>query len=188
MERAILIAIALFGLVVWRVVFTLLEQWPSPRATPPPRQRKDTLAKQRRPHWLLPCVELTTGIGWGPGSSRIDLVQAESRADMYLRRVIALTGATQNGKSYFLDVDTTRFQVWDRFIMRLRGSADPKGRYYEETCFGPAFQGMPRAERIATVLLQLRNNPELFDKWVKKETAFKADGQPFRRGAAMILE
>ena len=45
-----------------------------------------------------------------------------------------------------------------------------------------------RAERIATVLLQLRNNPELFEKWVKKETAFKADGQPFRRGAAMILE
>jgi hypothetical protein len=26
----------------------------------------------------------------------------------------------------------------------------------------------------------------LFEKWAKKDSAFKADGQPFRRGAAMI--
>jgi hypothetical protein len=102
---------------------------------------------------------------------------------MYLRRVLALTGAAQNGNSYFLDVGTIRFQVWDRFIARLPDSDDPKG---EETCFGPAFQSMPRAERIATALLQLHNNPGLFEKWAKKDSAFKADGQPFRRGSAMI--
>jgi hypothetical protein len=108
-----------------------------------------------------------------------DLVRARSRADMYLRRVIALTGATQNENTYILDVGTIRFEVWDSFITRLLGS---DRRYDEETCFGPAFQGMPKAEKIATALLQLRNNPGLFEKWAKKETAFKADGQPFRRG------
>ena len=114
----------------------------------------------------------------GPG-----FVRAESRADMYLRRVVALTGARKNGNNYFLDVGTIRFQVWDRFIVRRRDNGDPKG---EETCFGPAFQSMPKPERIATALLQVHNNPGLFEKWAKKDSAFKADGQPFRRGAAMI--
>jgi len=177
MERAILIAIALFALAAWRVVFMLLQQrqTPLPSATPPPRQSED---RQRRPHWRLPRVELTTGSGLGPG-----FVRAGSRADMYLRRVIALTGARKNGNNYFLDVGTIRFQVWDRFIVRLRDNGDPKG---EETCFGLGFQSMPKAERIATALLQLHNNPGLFEKWAKKDSAFKADGQPFRRGAATI--
>src|SRR5215831_12607053 len=154
MERAILIAIALFALAAWRVVFMLLQQRQRslPSATPPPRQSKD-------------------------------IVRARRRADMYLRRVIALTGARKNGNNYFLDVGTIRFQVWDRFIVRLRDNGDPEG---EETCFGPAFQSMPKAERIATALLQLHNNPGLFEKWAKKDRAFKANGQPFRRGAAMI--
>jgi hypothetical protein len=174
MERAILIAIALFALAAWRVVFMLRQQrqTPLPSATPPPRQSKD---RQHRPHWLLPCVELTTGSGLGPG-----FVRAGSRADMYLRRVIALTGARKNGNNYFLNVGTIRFQVWDRFIVRLPNSDDPK---VAETCFGPAFQSMPKAERIATALLQLHDNPGLFEKWAKKDRAFKADGQPFRREA-----
>jgi hypothetical protein len=173
MERAILIAIGLFALVVWRVVFMLLRLRALPAATPP----------QRHPQWLLPRVDLMTGSGWGVGFPPIDLVRAGSRAEMYLRRVIALTGATQNGNTYILDVGTIRFEVWDSFITRLRGS---DRRYDEETCFGPAFQGMPKAEKIATALLQLRNNPGLFEKWAKKDSAFKPDGQPFRREAAMI--
>jgi hypothetical protein len=41
---------------------------------------------------------------------------------------------------------------------------------------------MPREEEIATVLLQLANNPALFDKWaVQNGLAFKADGQLFTR-------
>jgi hypothetical protein len=155
MKGAILIAIAFSALAaVWRVVFMLLQQGPLSAATPPPR----------RPHLA-------------------DLIRARSSADMNLRRVIALTGATQNGNTYILDVGTIRFEVWDSFITRLRGS---DRRYDEETCFGPAFQGMPKAEKIATALLQLRNNPGLFEKWAKKDSAFKPDGQPFRREAAMI--
>ena len=42
---------------------------------------------------------------------------------------------------------------------------------------------MPREEEIATVLLQLKNNPALFDKWViRNGLAFKADGQVFTGG------
>jgi hypothetical protein len=38
---------------------------------------------------------------------------------------------------------------------------------------------MPKAEEIATVLLQLTNNPGLFDRWAAQSGAFKADGQAF---------
>jgi hypothetical protein len=38
---------------------------------------------------------------------------------------------------------------------------------------------MPKSEHIATALLQLTNNPALFDKWAAQNGAFKADGQAF---------
>jgi hypothetical protein len=39
---------------------------------------------------------------------------------------------------------------------------------------------MPKAEQIATALLQLRNNPALFDRWaLQRNLAFKADGKVF---------
>jgi hypothetical protein len=39
---------------------------------------------------------------------------------------------------------------------------------------------MPKAEQIATALLQLRNNPALFDRWAYQcGLSFKADGQVF---------
>jgi hypothetical protein len=41
---------------------------------------------------------------------------------------------------------------------------------------------MPKAEEIATALLQLTNNPALFDKWaVQNGLALKPDGQVFTR-------
>ena len=41
---------------------------------------------------------------------------------------------------------------------------------------------MPKAEEIATALLQLKSNPWLFDSWaIERELAFKADGQAFSR-------
>jgi hypothetical protein len=39
---------------------------------------------------------------------------------------------------------------------------------------------MPKVEQIATALLQLWNNPELFDRWSQqRDLAIKADGQVF---------
>ena len=56
---------------------------------------------------------------------------------------------------------------------------DPKCAY-EETCFYSAHKEMPKSEHIATALLQLKNNPALFDRWSAKNGTFKADGQTFR--------
>jgi hypothetical protein len=110
-----------------------------------------------------------------------DPVDRKDRAQSYLRRIVALTGATQMGNGYALDVGTTRFQVRDRYVRRVRGTANPKCAY-EETCFYPAHKEMPKAEQIATALLHLANNPALFDKWaVQGGLAFKADGQVFTR-------
>jgi len=51
-----------------------------------------------------------------------------------------------------------------------------------ETCFYPVHKEMPRAEEVATALLQLAKNPDLFDKWAAQSgQAFKADGQVFAR-------
>jgi hypothetical protein len=103
------------------------------------------------------------------------------RAKTYLCRIVALTGATQMGNGYVLDVGKMRFHVRDRYVRRLRDMTDPECAY-EETCFYPVHKGMPKAEEIATALLQLTNNPALFDKWaVQNGLAFKADGQVFTR-------
>jgi len=103
------------------------------------------------------------------------------RAQNYLRRIVALTGATRKGNCCFLDVDKTQFCIRSGHVTRLRDVTDPR-RACEETCFYPAYKDMPKAEQIATALLQLKNNPALFDRWaVERSLAFKADGQVFTR-------
>ena len=109
-----------------------------------------------------------------------DAVDREYRVKRYLRRIVALTGATQIGGAYALDVGTTRFQVRDGYIRRVQNVTNPKCGY-EETCFYPAHKEMPKAEQIATALLHLKNNPALFDGWAARNGAFKADGQVFTR-------
>jgi len=51
----------------------------------------------------------------------------------------------------------------------------------ESTCFSvAAYPDIPRAELIASALLQLKNNPRLFEKWRERQgDAFKANGQIF---------
>jgi hypothetical protein len=110
----------------------------------------------------------------------VDPVERKYRAKRYLRRIVALTGATQIGGGYTLQVGTTRFQVRDGYVRRVQDVANPECGY-EETCFYPAHKEMPKAEQIATALLQLKNNPALFDGWAAQNGVFKADGQVFTR-------
>src|SRR5262249_53730247 len=108
-------------------------------------------------------------------------VAQRDRAETYRRRTVALTGATQTGNHYLLHVGSTRFEIRNGSVRRLRTLTDPES-VDEETCFYPALQGMPKAERIATALLQLKNNPGLFDSWAaRNDMVFKADGQVFTR-------
>jgi hypothetical protein len=55
----------------------------------------------------------------------------------------------------------------------------------EETCFYPVHKGMPKAEEIATALLQLASKPGLFDRWAAQSGACKADGQPLQPRAVI---
>ena len=109
-----------------------------------------------------------------------DAIDRKYRAQRYLHRIVALTGATQIGGGYTLHVGPTRFQVRDGYVRRVQDVTNPKCAY-EETCFYPAHKEMPKAEQIATALLQLKNNPALFDAWAARNGAFKADGQVFTR-------
>jgi len=114
-------------------------------------------------------------------SGGLHFLDRKDRAKAYLRRIAALTGATQTGSAYVLDVGKMRFRVRDRHVSRLRDITDP-GCALEETCFYPVHRGMPKAEELATALLQLMNNPALFDRWAAQSGAYKADGQAFSPG------
>ena len=173
-----LFLIAFLALIVWRFVFAALRCRPWVR----------TIAAQQRRNYLFEgglrfsgiegvaidagnCFENRPG-GLGP-------LEPKDRAKAYLRRAVALTGATQMGGEYVLDIGTARFYVSYRYVRRLRNAADSICAC-EETCFYPVHKGMPKVEEIATALLQLANNPMLYDKWaVKNGLAFKADGQVF---------
>lgn len=114
-------------------------------------------------------------------------VTKEQRAEAFLRRILALTGATRVDGAYILNVGKVQFQLRDRFIRRVQSPQDPKSPY-EETCFYLVHNGMPKVEEIATALLHLSNNPGLFDKWaLQNGVAFKADGKVFDRCPFMGL-
>ena len=111
----------------------------------------------------------------------------EQRAEAFLHRIMALTGAAKVDGAYILNVGNVQFQLRDRFIRRLQDPNDPKAPY-EETCFYLVHNGMPKVEEIATALLHLSNNPALFDKWaLQNGVAFKADGKIFDRCPLMGL-
>ena len=132
-------------------------------------------------------MPVTTGSRLENGSADIGAFDRKERARTYLARVVALTGATQMDNGYDLTVGKTRFHVRYRYVRRLRDLTDPQGAY-EETCFYPAEKEMPKSEHIATALLQLKNNPALFDRWAAQGGAVKADGQAFRpRGNSLSM-
>jgi len=97
-------------------------------------------------------------------------------ATMYLKRIAALTGAKQvSGDSYWLKAGRRNFLVDYEFVRVI--SHDGKS-----TCFSVAEDSdMPSAEVVASALLQLKNNPRLFNKWRKGwGYTFKANGKMFR--------
>ena len=173
MASTTLTLIAFLTLTAWRFVFTGLGI--------------GRLVRQRRSGLLgqglrLSQADVRVLAGYHQQcSDGLGSVGRSDRAKTYLRRVVALTGATQIEGGYALNVGTTKFQVRDKYVRRLRDATDPKWPY-EETCFYPAYKAMPKAEQIATALMQLRNNPSLFDKWAaQRSLAFKADGEVFTR-------
>lgn len=111
------------------------------------------------------------------------IADAEDRAEACLRRIIELTGATQVGRHYcVLDVGNTRFEVHDSYVSRApiaAGSTGGAKSLAGGTCFYIPNHYMPVSEKIATALLQLKNNPALFDRWAAQNGTFKPDGELF---------
>jgi hypothetical protein len=178
---AILSVIAFLALIVWRFVFNGQQRRSAVREIGVPRQRDNSFLEQGLHILHLAGVALIPRNRFGNGSNGAIPIAPKDCAKMYLRRIIALTCATQMRNCYVLDVGATRFEVRYRYVRRLRDLTDPKCAY-EETCFYSADKRMPKAEHIAAALLQLRNNPALFDRWAHRwGLAFKADGQVFTR-------
>jgi hypothetical protein len=97
------------------------------------------------------------------------------RAAEYLERIAWLTGAKQDDDgTYHLTAGRRHFLVGSNSVR----VASHRG---ESTCFSVvAYADIPRAELIASALLQLKNNPRLFEKWRERQgDAFKANGQIF---------
>src|SRR5215472_1786307 len=161
-------------LIVCKFVFADLQRRPSVRDTADWQQRENNLLNHFR-------VAVIAGDRFENGSQGVDAFERKDRAKTYLRHIVALTGSRQTDNDYVLDVGTARFYVRDRWVTRLRQVRDPKCEY-EETCFCLPYKIMPKAERIATALLQLRNNPALFDWWAAQIGAVKAAGQVFTYG------
>jgi hypothetical protein len=97
------------------------------------------------------------------------------RAAEYLRRVAAITGAEQvRGNSYWLRAGRRNFLVEYKSVRVI-------SRHGKSTCFSVAADpDIPSAEVVASALLQLKNNPRLFEKWRElRGYTFKANGQIF---------
>ena len=171
MVSVTLFLILFLALIVRRFVFAGLRRRPLVREMGVPQQRENNLLKRFG-------VAVIAGDHFESGSEGVDPFERKNRAQTYLHHIVALTGSTQMGNNYVLDVGTTRFYVRDRYVRRQRDVRDPKCEY-EETCFCLPYKIMPKAERIATALLHLRNNPALFDRWTAQIGAVKATGQVF---------
>ena len=175
-----MLVIIILALMLWRRVFAVLHRRNVTRETAGPHPNNDNTLQRRFRILERACAGVIAENGFDPCSDEICLSDRRSRAKTYFRRIVALTGARRMANRYILDVGNTRFHVRDRYVQRLRDSTDPHCGY-EETCFDCVHKGMPREEEIATVLLQLRNNPALFDRWAARCGAYKADGQGFAR-------
>ena len=163
--------IAFLALIVWRGVLATLQS----------RQLVQEMAARRHRELILLGRAGSAVIAGGRldnGAQCIDPFDGKDRAQTYLQRILALTGATQTGGTFVLEVGTTRFYVCDRHVRRLREVIGPTSKY-EQTCFCLPYKAMPTAEQIATALLELRDNPAVFDRWAARVGAVKADGHVF---------
>ena len=134
----VLSVIVLLTLIVWRLVFASLQRRPFMRERAVPQRRNNNVLD-------LEAVLAIAGNRFVNNSHAMDRFERRNRAKTYLRRIVALTGATQTSQGYVLDVGTTRFFVRDGYVERQRDASDRKCGY-ERTCFSPV---QPHAERGA---------------------------------------
>ncbi len=120
MAPATLSLLAFLALTVWRFVFAGLWHRRLVREIEAPQQRRNGFLELRLHIFDRADVGVLAG-NLENGSDGLDPVARKYRAQSHLRRVVALTGATQMGNGYVLDVGTTRFEVRDRLCPAAAG-------------------------------------------------------------------
>jgi hypothetical protein len=178
MAPAILSAIALLAFIVWRFAFIGQERKLVIREIGAPRHQDNSFSEQSLHILERAGAVIVGGDRFEYASDGVDSAGWKDHPKTYLLRIVAVTGATKMGSGYALDVGITRFQVCGSYVRRVQDVNNPNCGY-EETCFYTEDKSMPKAGQIATALLQLKNNPTLFDSWAAQSGAFKADGQAF---------
>src|SRR5260221_706830 len=174
MALAILSVIAFLALIVWRFVFNGQQRRPVVREIGVPRQRDNSFLEQGLRILDLVGAAVIPDNRFENGSNGAHPITPKDRAQTYLRRVVALTGATQDDDgTYHLTAGGTHFLVASKFVrvISLRS---------ESTCFSVAADlDMPSAEVVASALL--KNNARLFEKWRDLPAhTFKANGKMVR--------
>jgi hypothetical protein len=179
MPFAYLSLIFFLALLAWRLGFLGLRLRPSARAIGA-REHANSIIDPSLTFLRSDTGAVANNIlqnGW----KGVDTGSKKERAERYLLRIVAITGAAPMGNGYVLDVGTTRFHVREGHVGQLRDLNDPNCKY-RETCFYSPSKDMPKAEQVGAALLQLANNPSLFEKWaVQDGLKIKADGQVFTR-------
>lgn len=181
MPNVTLVLVIILALMLWRSVFAVLHRRNVLRETAGPRPHCDDTLQRRFQMLERAYTGVIAENGFDTGSDEVCPTDGSNRAETHLRRIVSLTGTKRMGNRFTLNVGKTIFHVRDRYVWRVPDSTNPECEA-NETCFYSAHKGIPKDEEIATALLQLKNNPALFDKWVRQNgQAFKADGQVFTR-------
>ena len=178
MAPAILSAIAFLTLIVWRFAFAGKQRRPVVSEIGAPRQQDNSFSEHGLHILERAAVVIVGGNRFEHAWDDAGSTAWKDDPKTNLLRIVSITGATRMGSGYALDVGATRFQIDAGRVRRVQDVNNPKS-VYEETCFYAADKSMPKAEQIATALLQLKNNPALFDRWADQSGPFKADGQAF---------
>ena len=181
MPNVTFVLVIILALMLWRSVFVVLHRRNVRRETAEPHQRYDNTLHRRFRILERAYAGVIAEDGFDTASDEVCPSDGSNRAETHLHRIVSLIGAKRMGNRYALNIGKTIFHVRDRYVWRLPDSTNPECGA-NETCFYCVHKGMPREEELAIVLLQLKNNPALFDKWVRQNgQAFKADGQVFTR-------
>jgi len=177
---AYLSLIFFLALLAWRVGFIGLRPRPLARVSGARKQANSIADPSLSFVWRTDTTAIAHN-RFQNGWNVVSTAGKKERAEGYLLRIVALTGAVPMGNGYVLDVGATRFHIREGRVGQLRDLNDPNCRY-RETCFFLPNRDMPKAEQVGSALLQLAHNPSLFETWAGQDgLKIKADGQVFTR-------
>ena len=118
MALANLSMIAFLALIVWRFVFAGLLRRPLARLIAPQQQRHNNLSEEGLHISDPEGGAAIAGNRFANSSGDLDPLDRKVRAKTYLRRIAALTGATQMDDAYIVDVGKMQFRVGYRYVRR----------------------------------------------------------------------